>query len=150
MWWASKASEDSYGDEVAQRVASEAERLYRSGRMHCAEAVLAAVKKHFAPGLSDDLVRLAAGFGGGSGAGCICGSVSGGTMALGLVMEGEKKAVAARTRDLHAWFKQEYGATCCKIITAKGKSGCVHLTARVAGKVAELLEEKGWTRNSTG
>ena len=138
MFLARKSVEKNDEDGVAQQVASEAERLFRSGKMHCAEAVLASVKKHLAPEFSDDVVRLAAGFGGGSGAGCICGAVSGGTMALGLVME-NKKRVAAMTRDLHVWFKQEYGATCCKLITAKGKSGCAHLTARVAGKVSELL-----------
>jgi C_GCAxxG_C_C family probable redox protein len=143
MFWAKKAVAENEEDGVAQQVAAEAERLYRSGKMHCAEAVLAAVKNQFSPGLSDDVVRMAAGFGGGSGAGCICGAVSGGTMALGLVMEGNKKAVAALTRELHGWFKEEYGATCCKILTAHGKSGCVNLTARVAGKVAELLLEKG-------
>ena len=142
MFWAKNEVTENDANGVAQQVAAEAEGLYRSGKMHCAEAVLAAVKNRFAPELSDEVVRLAAGFGGGSGAGCICGAVSGGTMALGLVMQGEKKPVAAMTRELHAWFKQEYGATCCKILTAKGKSGCVSLTANVAGKIAELLLER--------
>ena len=142
MFWARKAVAASDGDGAAQQVASEAEKFYRSGKMHCAEAVLAAVKNRFAPELSDEVVRLASGFGGGSGAGCICGALSGGTMAFGLVMQGDRKAVAAMTRELHGWFKKEYGATCCKIISAKGKSGCVDLTARVAGKVAEMLLEK--------
>jgi C_GCAxxG_C_C family probable redox protein len=128
---------------VPEQVAEEAERLYRSGKMHCAEAVLAAVKQAFAPQIPDEVLQLAGGFGGGSGAGCICGAVSGGTMALGLAMVGDKKAVSAMTRELHRWFKEEYGATCCKILTAHGKSGCVNLAARVAGRVAELLLETG-------
>ena len=141
FWKSNKAVAQHAAGEVAAQVASQAERLYRSWKMHCAEAVLAAVKDHFAPGLPDDLVRLASGFGGGSGAGCICGAVAGGTMAMGLLMEGDKKAVAGMTRELHAWFKERYGATCCKILTADGKKGCVNLTASVAGKVAELLQE---------
>jgi len=145
MFWGknSNAEVASEVNEVAQQVAAEAEAFYRSGKMHCAEAVLAAVKNRFAPELSDEVVRMAAGFGGGSGSGCICGAVAGGTMALGLVLPGDKKAVAARTRELHGWFKQEFGATCCKVLTAKGKGGCLNLTARVAGKIAELLQEKG-------
>jgi C_GCAxxG_C_C family probable redox protein len=131
MFWAKKAVTVNEEHGAAQRVAAEAERLYRSGKMHCAEAVLAAVKHDFAPELSDDVVRLASGFGGGSGAGCICGAVSGGTMALGLVMEGDRKATAAMTKELHEWFKKEYGATCCKILTAKGKSGCLGFTSRL-------------------
>lgn len=144
MFWARKAAAESGESDAAQLVAAEAEKFFRSGKMHCAEAVLASVKHHFEPGLPEEVVRLAAGFGGGSGAGCICGAVSGGTMALGLVMEGERKAVAAMTAELHGWFAKEYGATCCKILTAKGKSGCVKLTASVAGKVAAMLLEKGW------
>ncbi|MCM0081044.1 C-GCAxxG-C-C family protein [Geomonas sp. Red32] len=141
MFWSKKEAVQSEGMSVSEAVATEAEALYRSGKMHCAEAVLSAVKNRFAPQVSDEVVRIAAGFGGGSGAGCICGAVSGGTMALGLVMEGNKKAVAAKTRELHEWFKGEYRVTCCKVLTAKGKSGCVDLTSRVAGKIAEMLEE---------
>ena len=136
-----KAADDV--KDVAEQVAQDAERLYRSGKMHCAEAVLAAVKQAFAPQIPDQVVQLAGGFGGGSGAGCICGAVSGATMALGLVMNGDKKAVTAMTRELHRWFKEDYGATCCKILTVHGKSGCVKLTSSVAGKVTELLQEKG-------
>ena len=143
MFWARNTADKNNEESVSQQVAAEAEKFYRSGKMHCAEAVLAAVKNEFASALPDDVVRLAAGFGGGSGAGCICGAVSGGTMALGLVVQGDKKAVAALTRELHEWFKKEYGATCCKILTAHGKKGCVNLTSSVAGKVAELLQEQG-------
>lgn len=142
MFWARKVVEVIDRDEVAKLVACEAERLYRSGKMHCAEAVLASVKGHFAPEIPDQVVRLAAGFGGGSGAGCICGAVAGGTMALGLVADLDKKGAAAMTRELHLWFKKEHGATCCKILTAKGKGGCLTLTVGVAGKVAELLQER--------
>ena len=129
--------------DVPTRVALEAERLYRSGKMHCAEAVLMSVKQAFAPQIPDEVVQMANGFGGGSGAGCICGAVSGATMALGLIMGGDKKAVTALTREVHRWFKEDYGATCCKILTVHGKGGCLKLTTSVAGKVAELLLEKG-------
>jgi C_GCAxxG_C_C family probable redox protein len=142
MFWSkqkAKEVEDSKSEVIAEKVAVEAEGLYRSGKMHCAEAVLAAVKNNFAAAVPDDVIRLAAGFGGGSGSGCICGAVAGGTMALGLVLQNDKKRAAALTRELHKWFKDQYGVTCCKIITQKGKGGCAVLTGAVAGKVAELL-----------
>ncbi|HEY5514074.1 MAG TPA: C-GCAxxG-C-C family protein [Geomonas sp.] len=142
MFWLKKEAAADV-DDLAAQVALEAERFYRSGKMHCAEAVLAAVKNVFAPQVPDQVVQMAGGFGGGSGAGCICGAVSGGTMALGLAMDGDKKAVAAMTRELHIWFKENNGATCCKILTAHGKSGCVKLTSSVAGKAAELLLARG-------
>ncbi len=140
MFWSKKETTEGAGESRADKVAIEAEGFYRSGKMHCAEAVLAAVKNNFLPAAGDDIVRLAAGFGSGSGSGCICGAVSGGTMALGLIAPGDKKRVMELTRELHTWFKGEYGATCCRVLTSKGgKSGCPLITGRVAGKVAELL-----------
>lgn len=125
--------------EAAERVATEAEGLYRSGKLHCAEAVLATIRNNFIPETPAEVVQLASGFGGGSGAGCICGAVSGGTMALGLVLKDDRKRTARLTRELHDWFKKEYGATCCKVLTREGKKGCPLITGRVAGRVAELL-----------
>lgn len=143
MSWTKTAVAENEVEGVADEVAAEAEALYRSGKMHCAEAVLAAVKNRFAPELPEQVLGLAAGFGGGSGAGCICGAVAGGTMALGLVLGGEKKEVSPLTKELHRWFKEENRVTCCKVLTAKGKGGCVDLTASVAGKVAEMLVQRG-------
>jgi C_GCAxxG_C_C family probable redox protein len=144
MFWMNKQPKLAFDEdrELARKIAHEAEQLYRSGKMHCAESVLASVQQVFAPQLSPDVLQLASGFGGGSGAGCICGAVSGGTMALGLVL-GNRKGTSTATKELHAWFKEEYGATCCKILTAHGKKGCVGLTGSVAGKVAEILLENG-------
>ena len=138
MFW-SKEAPETVGEGKADKVAIEAEGLYRSGKMHCAEAVLAAVRNAFAPGVSEDVVRMAAGFGGGSGTGCICGAVSGATMALGMVLPGEKKRVSALTKELHRWFKGEYGATCCKLILQSHGKPCPELTGKVAGKVAAML-----------
>ena len=71
FWSKQKAGEvgDNTSEGVGEKVANEAEGLYRSGKMHCAEAVLAAVKNNFAAAVPDDVVRLVAGFGGGSGSG---------------------------------------------------------------------------------
>jgi C_GCAxxG_C_C family probable redox protein len=139
FWLKSKREELSVGN-VAEKVAIEAEGFYRAGKMHCAEAVLMAIKNNYRPDVPDAVLQMASGFGGGSGSGCICGAVSGGTIALGLVLQENKKRVIELTRELHAWFKAEYGVTCCKVIAAKGKSGCPLITGRVAGKVAELLD----------
>ncbi|MBJ6801295.1 C-GCAxxG-C-C family protein [Geomonas propionica] len=141
MFWLRKnVAEKVNGESVAEKVANEAEGFYRSGKMHCAEAVLAAVKNEFLPEAGDELVHLASGFGGGSGAGCICGAVAGGTMAIGLVVK-DRKAAAALTKELHHWFKDQYRVTCCKALTADGKKRCVEFTANTAGKVAELLQQ---------
>lgn len=143
MFWSKAKEVESTSESIAEQVAGEAEALYRSGKMHCAEAVLAAIRNSFRPDLPADVVRLAAGFGGGSGVGCICGAVSGGTMALGLVLADDPLLVKKLTRDLHHWFKEEYGPTCCKVILQTHGKVCPTLTGRVAGKVAKMLAALG-------
>ena len=140
MFWMKQEKEMPEEMELPEQIAARAEALYRSGQMHCAEAVLASVMEHFKPGVGNDVVHVAAGFGGGSGAGCICGAVSGGTMAFGLVLQDDKRQIKKLTRELHGWFKEQYGVTCCKIILKNHGKVCPTLTGSVAGKVAALLE----------
>lgn len=139
MFWLRHKEEKKQEADVSGRVAAEAEALYRSGKMHCAEAVLAAGVDNFKPEAGRGIVGLAAGFGGGSGVGCICGAVSGGTMAISLVLQGDKRRVKKLTRELHAWFGTEYGGTCCSTILKNHGKVCASLTGKVAGKVAEML-----------
>lgn len=127
--------------EVAEICRVEAESLYRSGTHHCAEAVMEAIRRHFAADVPESVVGTVSGFGGGSGAGCICGAVSGGTVALGLVLA-DKKATTHLTKELHSWFKENYGVTCCKTIRQTHKGACPVLTGEVAGKIAEMLSRK--------
>lgn len=125
--------------ELAEICQLEAEALYRSGKYHCAEAVLEVIRKHFSPETPESVVSSVAGFGGGSGAGCICGAVSGGTVAIGLVLR-DKKAATHQTKELHTWFREKYGVTCCKTIRANNPKGvCPLLTGEVAGKIALML-----------
>ncbi len=126
-------------DKMVEKVASEAENLYRTGKMHCAEAVLATISRYYTPTAGEEVTRLAAGFGGGSGAGCVCGAVVGGTMAFGLVSGDDRNRVKKLTKELHRWFRENYGETCCRIILKTHGKKCFELTGKVAGKVAELL-----------
>lgn len=100
-----------------------------------------AIRSNFAPDVPEAVVGTVSGFGGGSGTGCICGAVSGGTVAIGLVLH-EKKTVTHLTRELHTWFKEKYGVTCCKTIRQTHKGVCPVLTGEVAGKIAEMLAGK--------
>ncbi len=141
MFWKKDKEVNNSGQGVAEQVATAAEGFYRSGKMHCAEAVVMAIRNQFRPELPAEVVQAASGFGGGSGSGCICGAVVGGTMALGLVLPDEKKRVKRLTHELHKWFKEEYGATCCKVVLANHKGICAELTGNVAAKVAWLLNK---------
>ena len=140
MFGRKEKKDDIVISSKAEIVAAEAEGYYRSGKMHCAEAVLAAVMRNYMPSSGEEMVRLAAGFGGGSGAGCICGAVVGGTMAFGLIFADDRKRVQRLTKELHRWFKDEYGATCCKVILETHRKICYELTGKVAGKVAQMIE----------
>jgi C_GCAxxG_C_C family probable redox protein len=143
MFSTKRKREESVLENREERVAAEAEGYYRSGKMHCAEAVLAAVTRSYLPEAGEGLLGLAAGFGGGSGAGCICGAVVGGTMAFGLIFAADRKRVQRLTKELHRWFRDEYGATCCKTILQKHGKICYELTGKVAGKVAEMVQREG-------
>ncbi|MDD2734770.1 MAG: C-GCAxxG-C-C family protein [Desulfuromonadaceae bacterium] len=126
---------------MSTKCQEEAEQLYRSGKYHCAEAVMETVRRHFAAHLSESIVSTVSGFGCGSGSGCICGAVSGGTVALGLVLA-DKKETTRLTKELHTWFKEKYSVTCCKIIRQNDNVVCPVLTGSVTGKVAEMLGRK--------
>lgn len=142
MFWSKKANPSLEGMELAEICQLEAEALYRSGTHNCAEAVMESIRRHFAPDVPEAVVGTVSGFGGGSGAGCVCGAVAGGTVALGLVLH-DKKATMHLTKELHVWFREKYGVTCCKTIRANNPKGiCPVLTGEVAGKIAEMLARK--------
>lgn len=141
MFWSKKAKSSTEGLELAEQCRQEAEDLYRAGTYHCAEAVLAVVLKKFTPELPQSMVQAVSGFGGGSGVGCLCGAVSGATVGIGIVLK-DTKQTTRLTRELHTWFKEKYGVTCCKIIREKHKGVCPALTGEVTGKVAEMLSKK--------
>lgn len=125
---------------LAREYQIEAEALHRSGKYHCAESVLAILCKHFRPDLPEEIVQIASGFGAGSASGCICGAVSAGTAGLGLVLREDKQKILKLTGELHSWFKEKYGVTCCKTIRANNeKSFCPVITGEVTGKIAEML-----------
>jgi C_GCAxxG_C_C family probable redox protein len=141
MFWSKKAKLTLDGMELAEICQLEAEAHYRAGKLHCAEAVMETIRKHFSPQTPESVVGTVSGFGGGSSSGCICGAVSGGTVALGLVLS-DKKMTTHLTKELHTWFKEKYGVTCCKIIRQNHKGVCPVLTGEVAGKIAEMLGRK--------
>ena len=142
MFWSKRKKPSLEGAELAEFCQIEAEALYRSGKYHCAEAVMETIRRNYSPTTPETVVAAVSGFGGGSGSGCICGAVSGGTVAMGLVLQ-DKKAVTHLTRELHSWFKEKYGVTCCKVIRANNPKGvCPVLTGEVAGKIAAMLGRK--------
>jgi C_GCAxxG_C_C family probable redox protein len=104
--------------------------------------VLAVVRNHFRPDIPEEIVHTASGFGGGSGSGCICGAISGATIGLGLLLGPDKKRVMRLTRELHGWFRERYGVTCCRTIRENNPKGiCLSLTGEVSEKLVNMLQE---------
>lgn len=141
MLWLNK-KQSTQSESTTIDCQKDAEALYRSGKYNCAESVLESIRKKITPEIPDSVVSSVSGFGGGSGSGCICGAVSGGTVAIGLVLN-DKNETTKLTKELHKWFKEKYGVTCCKVIRAKnGKELCPVLTGEVAAKIAEMLTRR--------
>jgi C_GCAxxG_C_C family probable redox protein len=124
---------------VVERCIEETEALFLSGSHHCAEAVVSVIRKHFSPETPELVVRLVSGLGGGCCSGCICGALSAATITFGMVQPDDKESVARLTRSVHTWFKETYGAACCRALQDKQGDGCRVSPGAVAGKIAELL-----------
>lgn len=126
--------------------------IFNSG-FACSESVIYAIRNHFEIDLSDDAIAMSSGFPWGlGGGGCICGALAGGTMCLGYFFGRREpndpaiKKCFTLTNELHDYFKQSRGATCCRILT-KGKERnsperkeeCTKLVADTVKKVAEII-----------
>jgi len=135
------------------RVRKIAETYYQSGQFYCSEAIVKTINDEFGLGYPDEIVRLASGFPIGIGsAGCACGAVTGGVMALGMVF-GRKvpgdpciDRCLALSRELHAFFASQHGCLCCRTLThgmvlksPEHISQCVAFTGEVAEETAKII-----------
>lgn len=146
-------------EELLELVKKEAEGYFERGEFFCSEAVAHTINKLLDKPYDDDIVKMASGFPIGMGkSGCLCGAVSGGQMALGMVygrVHGEpmNEKMFPIAGELHDFIKEEYGSTCCRVMTRQWtgdnfkslerKRHCVEITGKVAEWVAEKLIEDG-------
>lgn len=95
------------------------------GGLYCSEAILKAFNDDYDLGLTKEWYKIATAFGVGlGGSKCCCGCVTGSAIVLSLVTgrntaeepEGPAFTVA---NQLHDRFKQQFGATCCRVLTRK-------------------------------
>lgn len=122
----------------------------------CSESVLLMLNQGFGGGLPPEAVTsMGAGFCEGmGGAGCTCGSLSGGIIGLGIFLgpyqkKGlRKKAFYKVTREMHDQFRDRFRATCCRVLSKKVKhdrkmhlENCKLLTIGGAEIATELLLE---------
>lgn len=105
-----------------------AEHYYSNGDFYCSEAIVKTIRDEFCPGLPDNVIAMASGFPIGiGGAGCTCGAISGGIMAIGMLFgRTEKKDERVNktmelSRELHDFFeKKTPGALLSRVDTRLG------------------------------
>ncbi|ABW18193.1 C-GCAxxG-C-C family protein [Alkaliphilus oremlandii] len=146
-------------EDLLDKVQANAEELFRSGTYFCSEAVLQTINEFLGTPYPKDVVKLASGFPIGMGkSGCLCGAVSGGQMALGMVygrVEGEamQEKMFEESKALHDYIMSEYKSNCCRVITRQWagdnfksperKEHCITITGKVARWVANELIADG-------
>jgi len=140
-------------EDFTELVRKKAEKHYRQGRFFCGESVLRGIVDVSGQKERRALVALASGFGTGMGeAGCACGAVVGGIMALGLffgrTMPGDPKvnACMALARELHDQFRAKHRSVCCRVLnrgvvhdSPEQQENCAQRTADAAGIAAAII-----------
>jgi len=133
-------------------IRNKAEEYYRNGDFYCSEAIVKAIKDGFVLPVSDDAISMASGFPVGiGGAGCTCGAVVGGVMAIGMLFGRSKpkdskvnKAMEL-SKELHDTFQNRHKTLCCRVLTQGKELGspehmkqCISFTGEVAEEVAKI------------
>ncbi len=139
-------------DIKIQDIRERAEQYYRESDFYCSEALLKTIKDAFDAPYSDDIIKLASGFPVGMGAGCTCGAVNAGVMALGMFFgrdkaKGEEVVKAMElTKELQDKFTAKRKVCCCKILTKGMEIGsdihlqhCINITGEVTELTAEIV-----------
>ena len=115
----------------------EAKKLHHEG-FNCAQSVLIASRDF--TGLDQEVAaKVACGFGGGVRCGEICGSITGGVMALGMVKEKPINEIVTAFTDT---FRQKEGCVRCQELLAKydGKGNCNAFIGFCAEEMEKILK----------
>lgn len=139
-------------EQRVEEIRSIAEGYFRRGEFFCSEAVVKTINDALGCPFNDDITKLASGFPIGVGkSGCLCGAVSGGVMALGMVygrshMQPMNENMFKHSADLHDHIKEMYKSTCCRVLvrgldfqSEERKAHCIKITGEVAAFVAKKL-----------
>lgn len=142
-------------DGFLVRAENMAEQLFRKDLLNCAESVFKAIMLASNIDCSMEILRLASAFGRGmGGAGCACGALVGGQMAIGYFFGREKQSgicpnlCAYAAKLLHDRFKEYNKGTCCRILhgglpygTPEQFESCCQRAAKTARITASIINE---------
>ncbi len=117
---------------------------FMQGNYSCSESVVNAFLQHLQPNVSNEIIAMASGFSGGmGGTQCICGTVSGAVMILGLCFgrtepKDPKISNAMKlTKAFYTGMTERKGSLCCAKLTKNLEPGSPERKA----KCAEMVEE---------
>ncbi|KAB3535779.1 C_GCAxxG_C_C family protein [Alkaliphilus pronyensis] len=138
--------------EIIEKVRNTAEEYFERGKFFCSEAVIHTINELLGWPLPKEITKLSSAFPIGLGkSGCLCGAVSGGSMALGMVYgrshgEPMNDKMFPASAALHDHIKNKYKSTCCRVIvkdyefaSPERKKHCVKITGEVAAFIAETI-----------
>ncbi len=119
-----ESSSKEMADPLIGQIGKKVQNLFLTRQLMCSETVLIVMNQGLGGGLPPETaVRIASGLPEGLGSGCLCGSLSGAVLALGLFLGrtgpgiANGRRVINATRYLHDTFRSHFGATCCRILT---------------------------------
>ena len=127
---------------------------YFDSGFNCAESVLKATIESRTDNVSPELTKFASALGGGVGGSHeeLCGALSGGVLAIGLLYGRTEPGVDVQfARDLatefRARFLKEFGTTKCGVLLERfgeqdNDDKCARLTGAVAALLSDLLDEQ--------
>jgi C_GCAxxG_C_C family probable redox protein len=135
-----------------QQLEKDAVEIFQNG-FACSESVIYAIRKNFELDMSDDAIAMSSGFPWGlGGGGCICGALAGATMCIGYFYgrttpgDPKNQRCFALTNEMHDYFKEACGGTCCRVLTRgmeknspERKAQCILFVSRTVTKLAEIL-----------
>lgn len=143
-------------NQIIEDVRKRAEGYFQRGEFFCSEAVIHTINELLGWPFPQEVTRLASAFPIGLGkSGCLCGAVSGGSMAMGMAYGREHgqpmdERMFPLSAGLHDHVKEQYRSTCCRVLvknydftSPERKAHCVGITGEVAAWVAgRLLEDE--------
>lgn len=134
--------------QLLEKVRADTGRRYKDERLNCAESVLWSVLENLGHPCPGEYLAMTAGLGQGmGGAGCSCGSLTGGVLALGVCLA-DRDLSRKAARALYDVFTAKHRAACCRVLHKGLVHGspeqidtCMRLAADTAVDAVTIIRE---------
>lgn len=137
-----------------KQVKHDAKKIYKSGELQCAEAIIYSMIKNVEPNMPEEMIYAASGFSVGVGqTQCMCSTVSAAVICVGYffgrsfpstITDPDSLKSMELAFELQDNFRKANKVLCCRILrkgAAKGErlEKCVSMIGDMAGKTAEII-----------